>query len=67
MSRNKWSGVLFSFKKEEGDSSDFYIDLYLAHKIIYPIIKTYEKELELWKFHRRIRMICGDICLVFTF
>jgi len=31
----------------------WYMDLYLAHQVIAPQLKQYEKEIYLWRFHRR--------------
>jgi hypothetical protein len=31
----------------------WYMDLYLAHQVIAPQLKQYEKEIFLWRFHRR--------------
>lgn len=48
-----WWSIRFGIAWPEEEEASWNMDLYLAHKIIKPVLDQYRSRLELWRFHRR--------------
>jgi hypothetical protein len=48
-----WWYARFRIKWPENSEPSWHTDLFLAHKIIAPVLKKYNHEISLWRFHRR--------------
>ena len=48
-----WWSVRFAIDWPDKAEVSWYVDVYLAHKIIKPVLTQYQQEIELWRFHRR--------------
>jgi hypothetical protein len=50
---NGWWKVGFQMKWPEGEEPAWYMDLFLAHSVISPLLDKYRKDILFWRFHRR--------------
>lgn len=48
-----WWKVSFQIRWPEDTEPCWFMDLYIAHAVISPILDKYEKDITLWRFHRR--------------
>jgi hypothetical protein len=48
-----WWSVRFPITWPEGAEVSWYMDAFLAHKIMKPVLDQYRKDIDLWRFHRR--------------
>lgn len=48
-----WWAIRFNINWPEDIDVSWNVDLYLADKIIKPVLNTYRDKLQLWRFHRR--------------
>jgi hypothetical protein len=48
-----WWHARFAMNWPQGSEPSWYMDLFLAHKVISPVLSNYRKEIFLWRFHRR--------------
>ena len=54
MSKNIWySASFFISQPDQTDEPAWHIDLLIAHQIVSPILAEREKDIPLWRFHRR--------------
>jgi hypothetical protein len=52
-SGNGWWYARFRMNWPPDTEPIWYMDLYLAHQIIWPILKVHQNDIPLWRFHRR--------------
>ena len=50
---NGWWKVGFQMKWPEGEEPAWYMDLFLADRVISPLLDKYRKDILFWRFHRR--------------
>lgn len=48
-----WWYVRFQMNWPENADPAMYLDVMLAHKVVAPVLKQYQKNIGLWRFHRR--------------
>jgi hypothetical protein len=48
-----WWKVSFQMRWPEDTEPCWYMDLFIAHEIVSPVLDQYEKDIILWRFHRR--------------
>lgn len=48
-----WWRVAFKINWPEETTPQWHLDHLLAHQVIYPILKDYNNQISLWRFHRR--------------
>lgn len=48
-----WWYAQFRMDWPQGEDPSWYVDFILAHGVISPVLDQYEKEIYLWRFHRR--------------
>lgn len=48
-----WWSVRFAIDWPEDAEVSWYMDVYLAHKIVKPVLDRYGRDIDLWRFHRR--------------
>lgn len=48
-----WRCVVFQEVWPQGKDPRVHMDLLLAHKVIWPVLRDHNRHVELWKFHRR--------------
>lgn len=48
-----WWKAGFQMRWPEDTEPRWYMDLFIAHAIISPVLDQYEKDIVLWRFHRR--------------
>jgi len=48
-----WWYARFRLDWAEGAEASWYMDLFLAHQIVLPILEKYKAEIYFWRFHRR--------------
>ena len=48
-----WWQAHFRIKFDEGTEPLWHVDLLLAHGVIAPVLKEFEDDIDLWRFHRR--------------
>jgi hypothetical protein len=48
-----WWTVAFKWNWPEGEKAAWHLDTLLAHKIIFPILKSESEAIHLWRIHRR--------------
>jgi hypothetical protein len=48
-----WWYARFRMDWPQDEDPKWYVDFILAHRVISPILNQYEKEISLWRFHRR--------------
>lgn len=48
-----WHNVGFRIARPEGEEPSWYMDVYLAHQVIKPVLEQYRQKIVLWRFHRR--------------
>ncbi len=49
----EWWSIKFYIQWKQDENPIVHMDLLLANEIIYPILEKREKDLILWRFHRR--------------
>lgn len=52
-SRNGWWRARFSVKWPQNTEPSWHTDLFMAHKIVSPVLYRYKDKITLWRFHRR--------------
>jgi len=52
-SGNGWWSARFHLHWPLDTEPVWYMDLYLAHQLILPLLETYKNDIYLWRFHRR--------------
>ena len=52
-SGNGWWFARFRMNWPPNSDPIWYMDLYLAHQVIMPLLQAHQKDLHLWRFHRR--------------
>ena len=52
-SGNSWWYARFRMNWPPDTDPIWYMDLYLAHQVIMPLLQAHQKDLHLWRFHRR--------------
>jgi hypothetical protein len=52
-SGNSWWYARFRMNWPPDSDPIWYMDLYLAHQVIMPLLQAHQKDLHLWRFHRR--------------
>jgi hypothetical protein len=52
-SGNGWWFARFRMKWPPDTQAVWYMDLYLAHQVIMPLLEQHKKDIFLWRFHRR--------------
>ena len=50
---NGWWFARFRMNWPPNSDPIWYMDLYLAHQVIMPLLQVHQKDLHLWRFHRR--------------
>jgi len=48
-----WWYVRFKIEWPHGAPPPWHIDPLIAHRIIYPVLSNHQKDIQLWRFHRR--------------